>query len=250
MGDPSVTRVTTAALDDQWRPVPGSEEEVEIDTLCLGFGLIPNTRLARLLGCEIVYDPARGGHVPVHDGSMQTSRAGVFVAGETAGIAGAKAAQLQGTIAGTAAALQLGKGDPSGARKRIEGATRDLKSEMRFARSLNEVFSPRAGILDLLTDDTVLCRCEEITVGQLRNGRPDWMSNLDAVRTVKRVGMGNCQGAMCETLVAQLLARETGKPITELGSYHVRPPLKPVPAGILADLNLALKQSASTTQAH
>lgn len=248
-GESSVTRVTTAALDDQWRPVPGAEQELEVDAICTGFGLIPNTRLARLLGCETVYDPARGGHVPIVDSSMQASKAGVFVVGEAAGIAGAKAAELQGTIAGVSAALQLGKGSPAAARRQIEGATRALRSEMSFARSLNEVFAPRAGVLDLLTEDTVLCRCEEVTVGEVLNGRPDWMDNLDAVRTVKRTGMGNCQGAMCEALVAQLLARETGKPLQEIGTYHVRPPLKPVPVEVLADLNQSLGQPA-TTAAH
>ena len=145
-GDPCVSRVTTAALDDNWSPIPGSESDFEVDTLCLGFGLIPNTRLARLLGCQLTHDPARGGHVPAHDSYMQTSKDGVFVAGEVAGIAGARAAELQGQIAGISAALQLGKGDRGQAEKRIDRAARDLKSELQFAKSLNEVFTPRARV--------------------------------------------------------------------------------------------------------
>lgn len=236
VGNPTLARVITAELDDNWSPIPGTESEIEADTLCLGFGLVPATKLARLFGCQLTYDPPRGGYVPLHDGSMQTSVPGLFVAGETAGIGGAKVAELQGRIAGISAALQLGKGDPDQAGKRIEGIKRELKQELRFAGSLNQLFAPRAGILNVLTDDTVICRCEEITVGELRNDRPDWVTNLDAARTANRVGMGNCQGTTCETLVAQLLARETGKEIAEVGVYHIRPPLKPIPIGALADL--------------
>lgn len=235
-GEDSLTGVVTAEIDGNWHPVPGTESEIEVDTLCLGFGLVPSTKLARLAGCKIVYDPSRGGHVPVLDDTMQTSRPGVFVAGEGAGVAGAKAAELQGRIAGISAALQLGKGDPQAAKKRIEGARKGLKSEMQFAKSLNEMFTPKSGVLDLITDDTIICRCEEITAGQLRNNRPEWMSKMDVVRTVNRVGMGTCQGTICESLVAQLLAKETGGEIGDVGSYHIRPPMKPITVGALADM--------------
>lgn len=236
-GDGCLTSVMTAELDNDWSPVPRSESQMEADVLCLGFGLVPSTKLARLLGCQLIHDPARGGYVPVHDDSMQTSLPGVFVAGEAAGIGGAAVAELQGRIAASSALLQLGKGQPDEIRMRVEAARRDLKRELRFARSMNELFAPRPGLLDLVTDDTIVCRCEEVTAGQLRGGRPPWSSTLDAVRTVTRAGMGNCQGTMCEGIVTQLLARETGKQLVDVGIYHIRPPLKPVPLGTLARLS-------------
>lgn len=240
VGNGELSGVITAELDENCRPIAGTESEVEVDTLCLGFGLVPNTKLARLLGCELAYDPARGGLVPVHDDNMQTSKPGVFVAGEAAGIAGATAAELQGRIAGISAALQLGKGGRAEAERRIQAARRELERELRFARSLNEIFAVKPGLLSLVTDDTVICRCEEITLGQLRKERSEWLSNLDAVRKVTRAGMGLCQGTMCEPLVAQLLGRETGKAVADLGSYHIRPPLKPISVGALAELSAEL----------
>lgn len=237
IGDEVLSAVVTADLDDDWSVIPGTEAEVPVDTLCTGFGLVPNTRLARLLGCQLVYDPARGGLVPLCDEAMQCSRSGVFIAGDAAGIAGAAAAELQGRIAGITAALQLGKADPEHARQRIGAAKGALRSELGFARGLNETFALKPGILTLLTDDTIICRCEEITAGEFRRERAPWILTLDAARTALRVGMGNCQGCMCESLVAQLLAREAGREIAEVGSYHMRPPLKPIPLGALADLS-------------
>lgn len=236
-GDGVLSHVTTAELDEDWRPIAGTESELQVDTLCLGFGLVPNTKLARLLGCQLTYDPARGGLVPVHDESMHTSRPGVFVAGEVAGIAGAKAAELEGRIAGLSAVLQLGRGNPEEARNRIEAARRDLRKELRFARALHETFAVKPGILTLLTDDTVVCRCEEITTGQLLKARAEWARTLDVLRTVTRAGFGRCQGTTCETLVAQLLARETGRGLADVGHFNIRPPLKPVSIGSLADLS-------------
>ena len=240
VGNAALSRVITTALDAAWRPVPGTEAEVELDTLCLGFGLVPNTKLARLMGCDLVYDPCRGGLVPVHDDGMETSRPGVFVAGEAAGVAGAQAAAYQGRIAGITAARQLGKGDPAESQRRLQAARRHLGKELRFARALNEVFAVKPGILDLVTDDTVICRCEEITWGRLRRERSAWATTLDAVRSATRAGFGLCQGTICEPLVADLLAREIEKPVADLGSYHIRPPVKPITVGALADLSLRL----------
>jgi len=236
LGDGQLARVVTAALDQNWKVIAGTEREIEVDTLCLGFWLAPNTKLARLLGCDVTYDPSRGGLVPAHTERMETSRPGVFAVGETAGIAGATAAELQGRIAGIAAAQQLGKGNPAEAAARISAARDELARELRFARYLNDVFSVKPGLLDLITDETVVCRCEEITWGRWREERSEWATTLDAVRTTTRTGFGLCQGNVCESLVGQLLARETGKTMGELGSYHIRPPLKPITLGALADL--------------
>ena len=219
-GNPTLSRVTTVALDDAWSPISGSESEVEVDTLCVGFGLVPSTKMARLLGLQLTYAPACGGYYPVHNDCMETSRPDVFVAGESAGVGGAKVAELQGKIAGMTATLQLEKGDPEKVRFRLEDLKGELKKELRFAKSLNETFAPKPG--------------------QLRVERPAWFTTLDPVRTVTRVGMGHCQGTMCESLVAQVLARETGREITEVGMYHIRPPLKPVPVGAMADLASSL----------
>jgi len=240
VGNGALSRVVTAALDAGWRPVPGTETEVEVDTLCLGFGLVPNTKLARLMGCDLIHDPCCGGVVPVHNDDMETSRTGVFVAGEAAGVAGAKAAEYQGRIAGIHAARQLGKGMSAETEGRLQAARRHLRKEMRFARALNEVFAVKPGILDLVTDETVICRCEEITWGRLRRERSEWATTLDAVRSATRAGFGLCQGTICEPLVADLLARATEQSVADLGSYHIRPPLKPITVGALADLSLRL----------
>jgi NADPH-dependent 2,4-dienoyl-CoA reductase/sulfur reductase-like enzyme len=228
-GAGALSSVRVAEIDEEWHPITGTESEIAADTLCLGFGLVPNTRLARLMGCQVTYDVHQDAYVPVIDESMGTSRPGVFVAGDSVGIAGAKAALLQGRLAGIAAAIHAGAAASEATSARSEDARRKLAGELRFATALNATFAIGRGALDLITEDTVICRCEGVTLGDLRQARQPWVTNLDAAKIVSRVGMGNCQGIVCEGVVAQLLARETAQDLQTMGQFRLHPPLKPVP---------------------
>jgi len=95
-------------LDDKWQPIPGSEERVECDTVCLAVGLTPATRLLSQIGVETEFIPEAGGYVALHDDSMQTTVKGVYVAGDSSGIEEASTAMIEGKIAGLSAAISLG----------------------------------------------------------------------------------------------------------------------------------------------
>ena len=85
-----------------------------------------------------------------------------------------------------------------------------------------------------MADDVLVCRCEEVTAGQIRASLADWTANVNVVKALTRAGMGPCQGRICGDLVAQLAARHTGRPIDALDYFHVRPPLRPIPLELLA----------------
>lgn len=108
VGRECVERVVLVKLDSNWRPVPGSEIEVEADTVCLAVGLTPLTELAQLAGCAMAYVPKLGGYLPVHDENMETSVPGVFVAGDITGVEEASSAMEEGRLAGVSAAFSLG----------------------------------------------------------------------------------------------------------------------------------------------
>ncbi len=89
----------------------------------------------------------------------------------------------------------------------------------------------------MLKDDTIICRCEDITYGEIVKAiEEDGLSTIDELRRVLRCAMGRCQGKTCERLIRQIIARKTGKPISEIKSMTYRPPLKPIAIGILADV--------------
>lgn len=107
-GDGAVEHVEIAAVDASWNPVPGSEKVFEADTLCLAVGLNPMTELAWMAGCEFVFIPVLGGHVPMHDENMETTVPGIYVAGDVTGVEEASSAMEEGNLSGVAAAEALG----------------------------------------------------------------------------------------------------------------------------------------------
>ncbi|MDY7028252.1 MAG: NAD(P)/FAD-dependent oxidoreductase [Spirochaetota bacterium] len=107
-GSDHVESAVIVQLDDRWQPVPGTEKEFEVDTICIAAGLTPLIELAAGAGCGTCYIPALGGHIPMHDEKMRTSLATVFVAGDIAGVEEASTAMEEGRLAGIHAAAALG----------------------------------------------------------------------------------------------------------------------------------------------
>ena len=107
-GDEKVEGAVVVKLDKNWRPIKGSEEKVDCDTICLAVGLTPSTKLLSQLGVKMEFVPEAGGFVALHNNSMETSAKGVYVAGDSSGIEEASTAMVEGKIAGVSAALKLG----------------------------------------------------------------------------------------------------------------------------------------------
>ncbi|WP_419993140.1 NAD(P)/FAD-dependent oxidoreductase [Streptomyces boninensis] len=222
-GTERVEAATVARLDAGWRVVPGSERRVPVDAVCVGFGFTPQLELAVGVGCELV-----GGFVAV-DIAQATSTPGVFAAGELTGIGGAELAAAEGEIAGTAAAKLLGaRPDPP------VRALRQVRSGRRFAAALDRAYPVRDGWHTWLRDDTVVCRCEEVTCGELRRAVADRdATGVRSVKLVSRAGLGPCQGRVCGRNVAELTHLDDPG-----AAFARRPVAAPVRLGELADAPL------------
>lgn len=246
-GTDQVEEAVIARLDHEWRPIQGSEQSIPVDTILLGYGFVPSTELSRLLGCEHEYDLRRGGYVPVRDATMQTSLEGVYSTGDGAGIGGAALSALEGQVAGYAAAGRLGRLTPDQVRQRMAALGGRLARERRFAAMLGQFYTPGPGIFELAHDETVICRCEEVTVSDIRAAAADGVRSTTELKALTRLGMGNCQGRVCGELAARILAREAGLGDDYLASRHAtgvftpRPPIYPVP---LADMALGAVEDA------
>lgn len=117
-GNEKVEGVTVVALDDNFRPVPGSEQAMEVGCVAIAVGLTPLAELAQMCGCRFTYIPRLGGQVPVHDENMETTVPGIYVAGDITGVEEASSAMEEGRLAGIAAAEALGRIAPAEAAKR------------------------------------------------------------------------------------------------------------------------------------
>lgn len=151
--------------------------KIDCDFLACGFHLVPNTELPSLLGCRIEADA-----VAVNP-MQETSVPGIYCAGETTGIGGLDKSLVEGAIAGYACIGQT-------ARARALESKR--RRAARFARALEQAFALRSELRSLPEANTFVCRCEDVTYGQ--------MSEHDSWRSAKlhaRCGMGPCQGRIC-----------------------------------------------------
>ena len=234
VGDETVEGAVIAAIDDGWRVKPGSERVLEVDTICTAFGFLPSTQITQLFGCAERFDVRAGGFLPVRDDNMETSVPGVFVAGETAGIGGSDAAIAEGRLAAVEAARQLGYMGQAEAEKRFAALRPAVRSARRFAAYLNRTFAPGPAIFQRIPDDTVVCRCEEVTAGEVRRAALEGADSLKAIKIATRAGMGLCQGRTCGAVVAQLASLASGRPVETFGSLSIRPPVKPIRLGDLA----------------
>ena len=180
-------------------PSPAPSAAVDVDTVVLGYGLVPSPELADLAGCALAYDVDRGGWVPVSDPErlMATSTPGIFVAGDGAGVGGADVAEEEGRLAGLGAALFVGKLTAAEAQARAAPALQRLRRFNAFRRSLGRILAPRPGLFELATDDTIVCRCEEVSGAEVRVAIEEGARRVAEVRAVTRAGMGLCQGRFC-----------------------------------------------------
>ncbi len=233
-GNGQVEAAVICRVDDTGRPIAGSAETVAVDTIAIGYGSIPSTELARLLGCDHEFLPERGGDVPRRDAEMRTSQRGVFAVGDGAGIGGAELAQIEGRIAGLAAARDLGRLSEAAAGAAIKREQPGLAQQRRFAAMLGALFTPAPGLYALAHDDTIICRCEEITLGDIRRAVADGATDANEVKGRTRAGMGNCQGRICGELVARIIAAETVRAVAAAGCFTARPPLHPLPLEVIA----------------
>jgi NADPH-dependent 2,4-dienoyl-CoA reductase/sulfur reductase-like enzyme len=233
-GTDRVETATIARLDSAWRHVRGTEERLPCDTVCLGYGFVPFNTLSCLLGAAQEWRPDLGGEVPRRDDRMQTSLPGVYAVGDGAGVGGGPLARLEGEIAGAAAAAAIrgGAGLEEGTIQRLAPA---LAREQRFQRMYAALFTPGPGLYEWSRDDTILCRCEEITVAEVRRAVALGADSATEIKASTRCGMGDCQGRICGHLVAQCVARETGRAVEESGLFRPRPPIFPVPIPALAE---------------
>ncbi|MEV5241899.1 NAD(P)/FAD-dependent oxidoreductase [Streptomyces cinnamoneus] len=231
-GTDRVEAVTVSRIDRAWRPVPGTDRRIACDALAAGHGLAPQIELATTLGCA-TRRTADGTDALVLDELQRSSVPGLWSAGETGGVGGWQLAAVEGEVAARAAAAHL-RPRPALAH---DGRMRELRrrrDRMRaFADAMAAAHAPGPGWTGWLTDDTDVCRCEEVTAGRIREAVTD-LGARDA-RTVKlltRAGMGWCQGRTCGAAVACLAAAGTAQG-TVPPSAERRPLAVPVPLGVL-----------------
>jgi len=203
-----------------------------VDTLLLHQGVVPETHLAMAAGVAHRWDPLQLCWTPVLDRNGGTSVPGILVAGDAAGIGGAQAAAWRGVNAAIAIieSMRPGKKLPHGRLARTA-----LAQFARGRRFLDTLYQPPLQFR-VPSDDTIACRCEEVTAGEIRAAVDEGCTGPNQVKAFVRCGMGPCQGRMCGLTVTEIVAHRRNVSAEQAGHFTARFPAKPVTLAEIASL--------------
>lgn len=217
----------------RYRTDSGEERRVEAQAVLLHDGIVPNVHVAHSLGCGLVWHERQHCWVPKLTEHFSSTVAGCFIAGDAVGIGGQKVASLQGELAAITVARDLGRIEPAQADSLGAPLRRRLAREQAIRPLLETLYRPRPWHRGL-SDDDIVCRCEELTAGEIRHAITEGAIGPNQVKSFTRAGMGPCQGRQCGATITAMLADHYRRTIPEVGLFNLRPPLKPITVGQLA----------------
>ncbi|MCG8355809.1 MAG: FAD-dependent oxidoreductase [Kiloniellales bacterium] len=209
---------------------------LECDLLLLHEGVVPNVQLSMAVGAEHAFDMRQACWRPRLDAYGRSSVETVLVAGDGGGIRGADVAAQAGVLSALAAAADLGTIDAGEAEARAALPLIEIRRKAPLRRFLDVLYRPREEVLVPAADETIVCRCEEVTAGELRRVAAMGCRGPNQAKTYTRCGMGPCQARMCGLTSAAVLANANGLALGQAGYLRIRPPIKPITVGELADM--------------
>lgn len=207
-----------------WRDGAGRSRRTVCDAVGLGWHLRAETRLADLAGCDFAYDETWRQWLPQADAMGRAGR-GVYLAGDGLRILGADGAEVAGRLAAAACLQDLGLETPD-----VTAEKRRLARFDRFARGVAQAFPWPAETAAGLPDETVICRCEGVTAGELRRTVDFGGGEVNRAKSLGRAGMGRCQGRYCELAAAEIVAGRAGHACAAgAGRLRGQAPVRPAP---------------------
>ena len=232
-GDQYVREVITAKVDQKGAVRRGSERIYQTSALAIGYGFTPNIELPQLAGCELEYEEGKGGWVVKVTDALETSVQNIYAAGEITGIGGALKSLHEGVLTALSILKKLEKIEDREFLPQFQNLTRQRRHHLSFGNYFNALYKIPDEAITAIPDETVICRCEDVTMGNIRKTLSDGFQTPGAIKRATRIGMGRCQGRICGSVLYDIVAAYTKKPGSKIPLLSVRPPVKPISLGSL-----------------
>lgn len=213
----------------------GREHRIDTSLVLLHQGVVPNTQFSWALRAKHRWNDAQLCWVPETDDDGQIEDTGIYIAGDSRGIVGAKASAYQGRLAAMAITSRMRGATTIGDRKRAEDMREALHGQLHIRPFLDALYRPPTSHRVPADPSVIVCRCEEVTAGQIRQYADQGCLGPNQTKAYGRCGMGSCQGRLCGLTVTELIADARGVTPDAVGYYRIRPPIKPVTLGELSD---------------
>ncbi|MCD5996571.1 NAD(P)/FAD-dependent oxidoreductase [Pseudomonas sp. CDFA 602] len=207
----------------------GRSTQLSCDAVAFAHALRSETQLADLLGCAFEWSALNRAWLPMCDDAGRSSVPTVYLAGDGAGIMGADAAEMAGELAALSVLQDSGHTIDA---DRISTLKSRLRRIRHFRHGLETAFPFPEEWAARVPDSTLICRCEEVSAGDIRSTVQDGHWEINRVKAMCRVGMGRCQGRMCGLAAAEIIACESNRPVDQIGRLRGQSPIKPLPFGL------------------
>ena len=229
-GKKRVEAALVTPLDAQRQPLSDSGRIIPCDLICLSTNRATAGALLTQSGCRLAYDATLGEIIP------QKLAPHVFAAGDVTGLHQLSAILRQGQVAGIQAALSLELHldllDATTAQNQLDRYQQDLTEiEQQYRKQVQPYPQLNAASKD---KKKFVCLCEDVTAKDLADGIAEGFDEIETLKRYSTISMGPCQGRMCAMSSIGICAHETGRSLEETGSTTPRPPIQPVPLGVLA----------------
>ncbi len=223
-----------------FRDRKGRIQTLDCDAVALGYGLRAETQLAELAGCRFEFENDFRQWLPVTDTDGRGAK-GIYLAGDGASIGGADCAIQSGKLAAlamlediaTEASVMMPQAERAGLqieKRQSRGAVRQYRA---FQRNLARIFRWPVDNVSSISDDTVVCRCEGVSAGEIRQSIAKEVGPVEVnrVKAITRCGMGRCQGRFCGLALAEITSQASGRSIEDVGRLRAQATVKPLNVG-------------------
>ena len=231
-GEKNLQEVVAGRLDRKGRLIQGSEKVYRTPALAVGHGFVPNIELPQVAGCTLTYDGTLGGWIVKVNEGLETTKENIFAAGEITGMGGAQKSMIEGYISAASILQKFGKRVEKSSLSRLK---EERRKHLCFGRYFNALYKVPGHAIASIADEAVVCRCEDLTMGDIRKAISEGHDTPGAIKKALRVGMGNCQGRTCGPVLHDILSLYAGRPGREIPPFSARIPVKPVPMSSLLE---------------
>ena len=215
----------------------GSEKTIKAATLLVHEGMIPRTHVSRMLNVEHKWDKTQRYWYPKVDSVGRTSVDSIYVVGDGSKVHGAAAAMAKGELAGIDVAQRLHVITEGEVKLQSASVKKRLFKALAPRGFVDAFFAPKKGLFDV-ADDVLVCRCEGVTAGDIRQAVKEGCHDVNEIKLRTRCGMGPCQGRMCGSALAEIAAATLNQEVPFVGALNIRPPVRPVTVRELRDFSI------------
>ena len=212
----------------------GETKTIKAATLLVHEGMLPRTHVSRMLKLEHAWDKTQRYWYAKTDQFGRSSRDSIYVVGDGQKVHGVYAAAAKGELAGIDVARRLHVISESAAQRQIKPLKKRLYKALAPRGFVDAFFAPKKGLFDI-ADDVLVCRCEGVTAGDIRQAVKEGCHDVNEIKLRTRCGMGPCQGRMCGGALAEIAASALGSEVPNVGALNIRPPIRPITVRELRD---------------